>query len=250
MCGSLGLDDEALGWLERALPVARERGTAEELGRLLIDFGFGLGRMGKPEEGLPYAEEGLALVAEVEGTRFRSAGHLTVGVLAGQVGDLERQWRAFDEVLTMSDRPHAGIHAIHKSIMGRALRETGQQAAALDLLQANLAEIQGMGMDVIEADTLGDLGAVFLETGDFSRALENLEAGLAVASRHPAEHREAPLLKLFGEALAAVGRLSEAHEAWQRAATLYDREADPRAADVRSLLDHAAPDGGSAGRAQ
>lgn len=239
MCGSLGLDDEALGWLQQVLPVARDRGTVEELGRLLIDLGFCLGRLGRPDDGLPYAEEGLALISEVEGTPFRSAGHLTVGILAGQVGDLERQRRAFDEVLTLPDPPKPGIYAVHKSMMGRALRETGQHAAALELLQTNLAEIQGLGTDVIEADALVELGALFLETGDAPKALEKLEAGLVIASRHPAEHREAPLLKLLGEALAAVGRTDEAREAWQRAAVLYDREADARAAEVKILLSEA-----------
>jgi tetratricopeptide (TPR) repeat protein len=236
MCGCLGLDEEGFDWLLRALPVARDRGGQEALARCLIDLGFCLGRLGRPDEGLPYAEEGLALAAAEDGSRFLSPGLLTVGVLSGQLGDLDRQRTAFDEVLRRIRPPVQGPDVVRRTMLARSLRETGQLEDAVEVLQLNQVDVRELGLDVIEADVLVELGAVHLAMGDIAHALEVLDVGLRIASRYPAEHREAPLLKLFGEALAAVGKADEAREMWQRAVVLYDREADTRAAQVRSLL--------------
>jgi transcriptional regulator with XRE-family HTH domain len=238
MCGCLGLDEEGLGWLRRAVPVARERGGPEELARCLIDLGFCLGRLGRPAEGLPYVEEGLALTAQVDGgSRFRVAAQVSIGVLAGQLGDLERQRKAFDEVLTqVPESAHRGRDAVHKTFMARSLRETGQHSLALQVLRDNLADIRQLGLDVIEADALTELGATHLAVGNFPQALEALDTGLRIASRYPAEHREAPLLQLLGEALVATSKPADARERWQQALVLYNREADTRANEVRQLL--------------
>lgn len=244
MCGCLGLDDEGIGWLRRAIPVARRRGGPEELARCLIDMGFGLGRLGRPAEGMPYAEEGMALVSRSAGSRFLSAAHLSIGVLAGQLGDLERQQKAFDEVLTRYGATNStllglpqGMVAVHKGMIATSLRETGQHRKALLVVQDSLADIRRLGLETIEADALTELGAVYLAMGDLPQGIEALEAGLRIASRYPAEHREAPLLKLLGEALEATGKSDEARRLWQRAVLLYDREADSRAAEVRRLLE-------------
>jgi tetratricopeptide (TPR) repeat protein len=206
-------------------------------------MGFGLGRLGLPIEGLPYAEEGLAVVSGLAGSRFLSAAYLSIGVLAGQLGDLKRQREAFDEVLTPTegtnarrDGPPPGMVAVHKGMIATSLRETGQHGEALQIIQDSLADIRRLGLEPIEADALTELGAIYLATGDLPQAIEALETGLRIASRYPGENREAPLLKLLGEALAATGRPEAARELWQRAVVLYDREADSRADEVRRLL--------------
>jgi tetratricopeptide (TPR) repeat protein len=233
MCGCLSLHDEGLDWLLRALPATRERGTSVQLARCLIDLGYVYGQLGRPAEGLPYAEEGLTLTDAGEGLLYRAA-QLTIGVLTGRLGDLERQRVAFEDLLTPTAMT-AG-RALHRNLVATSFRQTGQLDLALRVLQKNRADIRQLGLETLETDVLMELGAVHLAMSDLPKAFDALSSGLQIAARYPAEQREAPLSNLLGRVLAAMNRPEEAREMWERAVMLYDRAADPRAAEVRRLL--------------
>ncbi|TDU89962.1 helix-turn-helix protein [Kribbella voronezhensis] len=238
MCSSLGLTQECLDWLRRATAVARERGGPEQLARCLLDLGQVLGQTGRPDEGMPYAEEGRALLDQVAGgSRFLQAAQLITGMLAGQLGDLDRQREIFDDLLTrLPGTEERGRDASHLGTMAQSLRTSGRHHKALEVLRIALVEVRELGFEVLEAQALIELASIHLDLHDFPPALEAIEAGLRIASRYPAENREAPLLKLLGDVLAATGEPTEARKAWEQAIVRYDREADPRASEVRKLL--------------
>ncbi|MEV6284191.1 tetratricopeptide repeat protein [Kribbella sp. NPDC051770] len=237
VCGCLALYDESEPWLRKALPIARRSGTPTDLAICLIDLGYGLGCAGRPAEGLPYAEEALAVVVEHGVTKFEVGANVGLGALAGLAGDLKRQRTAFDRALTlMPERSLPIPAAVHTNMIGRSYRESGQYDDSIKILRGNLDSVQRLDRDVVEADTLEELGHTLLAAGDFTAAEPVLRAGLEIAARHPAENREAPALHLLGRTLVALDRTAEAVPLWERSIQLYERLGDPRSEEVRKLL--------------
>ncbi|GAA1542409.1 hypothetical protein [Kribbella lupini] len=81
---------------------------------------------------------------------------------------------------------------------------------------------------------------------DFTGRAESVDELLDLV-RNPERAAPEIVLSAIG-GMGRVGRADEAHEAWRRAAMLYDREADARAAGVRRLLAESPPDRGRAGQ--
>ncbi len=237
LSGAVALYEDTIAWLRRALPIARQRQSAVDIAACLIDIGYGLGCVGRAEEGLPVSEEALAVVVEHGIEKFEVGANVGLGALAGLTGDLERQRTAFDRALAlMTERSKPAPAAIHRSMIGRSYRESGQYGASIAILRSNLEAVRALGREVIEADVLEELGASLLADGQTVEAEEILRCGVAIAARYPAENREAPARVLLGRTLQGLGRAEEAPDQWRQALVLYERLADPRADEVRDLL--------------
>ncbi|WBQ05848.1 helix-turn-helix domain-containing protein [Kribbella sp. CA-293567] len=235
--GSLGLYEDGVQWRQEALPLARKLGNPTQLAICLVDLGHDLGRIGRPAEGMPHAEEGLALVEKHDIRRFEVGANVAVGAVAGWLGDLDRQRAAFDRALAlMPTHSSLGQAVTHRSLIGRALQETGQYEASLAVLTAALAGAREGKYEVSESDQLRELGCTWLELGDYEKAREVLEAGLEIARRFPSDNREPALRHYLGRALAGLGSLPEARKEWGFALTQYRQVADPRAEEVVALL--------------
>ncbi|TDO54507.1 NB-ARC domain-containing protein [Kribbella sp. VKM Ac-2527] len=238
LCDGLGLYEEGLYWRRLALPVARELADPTSLAATLIDVGYGLGRVGRAAEGLAFAEEALAVIERFEVHIFEVGGLVAVGALAGWLGDLARQRSAFDRAISlMSARSKPVSAVVHRNLIGRSLQESGQYEAALSVLTEALTQARALQAEVIESDSLLELGCTWLALGEQAQAREVLTAGLEIAVRYPADHREGALRHQLGLALTALGLLDEARQEWEQANMLYQRMADPRAKEVRELLD-------------
>ncbi|GAB3817999.1 transcriptional regulator with XRE-family HTH domain/tetratricopeptide (TPR) repeat protein [Kribbella italica] len=237
LASAAGLYEESGRWLRQALVNARRRESAADVAACLIDIGYGLGRLGRPAEGMPLCEEGLAAVVESQLAKFEVGANVAVGSLAGLAGDLERQWTAFDRALTLMSELSAPAPAvIHKSMIGHSYRDSGRYDASAAILRDNLRAVRELGKQVLEADVLIELGTTLLASGDLAEAERTLRTGLELAARFPEENREAALLQPLGQVLAAQGSPTEATAHWHRAITLYERQVDPRADVVRKLL--------------
>jgi tetratricopeptide (TPR) repeat protein len=240
LCDGLGLYEEGLYWRRLALPVARELADPTSLVATLIDVGYGLGRVGRAAEGLVFAEEALAVIERFEVHIFEVGGLVAVGALAGWLGDLARQRSAFDRAISLMPVRSKPVSAVvHRNLIGRSLQESGQYEAALAVLTEALTQARAHQAEVIESDSLLELGCTRLATGEHAQAREMLTAGLEIAVRYPADHREAALRHQLGLALTALGLVDGARQEWQQANMLYQRMADPRAKEVRELLDGA-----------
>jgi tetratricopeptide (TPR) repeat protein len=238
LCDGLALYEEGLYWRRLALPVARALADPTSLVATLIDVGYGLGRLGRPAEGLEFAEEALAITEKFEVHVFEVGGLVAVGALAGWLGDLARQRSAFDSAISlMPVRSQPVPAAVHRNLIGRSLQESGQYDAALAVLTEALTQARAHQAEVIESDSLLELGCTWRAMGEHAKAREVLTAGLEIAVRYPADHREGGLRHQLGLALAALGLVDEARREWQQAIALYQRMADPRAKEVSELLD-------------
>jgi tetratricopeptide (TPR) repeat protein len=238
MAGGLGLYEHGVRWRQEALPLARALGDPVQLAICLIDLGYDLGRTGHPAEGMPAAEEGLALVEQHDIRRFEVGANVAVGAVAGWLGDLDRQRSAFDRAISlMPTHSSLGQSVTHRSLIGRALQETGQYEASLAVLTDALAGAREGKFEVSESDQLRELGCTWLELGEYEKAREVLEAGLEIARRFPTDNRESVLRHHLGRALLALGKPEEARDHWQLALVLYRQVAASAADEVQELLD-------------
>ncbi len=238
LCDGLALYEEGLYWRRLALPVARELADPTSLAATLIDVGYGLGRLGRPAEGLAFVEEALEVTERFEVHVYEVGGLVAVGALAGWLGDLARQRSAFDRAISLMPVRSQPVPAtVHRNLIGRSLQESGQYEAALAVLTEALAQARAHQAEVIESDSLLELGSTWLAMGEHAQAREVFAAGLEIAVRYPADHREGGLRHQLGLALTGLGLMDEARQEWQQAIALYKRMADPRAKEVSELLD-------------
>ncbi|WBQ05847.1 tetratricopeptide repeat protein [Kribbella sp. CA-293567] len=236
---ALGLYELAIPWNRKAVVLARDLADPVQLVAGLIDLGYGLGRIGQADEGLPYAEEALVVVERGQIRRFEVGANVAVGALAGWLGDLERQRTAFDRAMTlMPSRSALGgpPSTGHRSLIGRSLQEAGQYKASLNVLTGAMADARAAKLEIAEADLLRELGCTWLALGDWPKAYEVLTSALQIALRFPKDHREPPIRHYLGQALAGLGRQTEARAEWEQALAQYRRMADPRAEEVVGLL--------------
>jgi tetratricopeptide (TPR) repeat protein len=233
----LGFEAEGARWLTSALTLARQLGEPDQIAAALLDLGFCLGRSGRAPEGMLLAEEGRDLVIELGIEWLEIAADLTIGVLAGVVGDLNRQWQAFDRALKLIPArysPSVVIFQLHT--IAQSLVDSGQHQKAGLVLADALTRSRGGETLAIEADLLYELGRSFVAVEDWEKAAEAFGDGVEVAVQFPAEGKEAGLLQQLGWALERLGDRNGAREAWRRALELYERVTDPRADEVRKLL--------------
>ncbi|MEV8373841.1 helix-turn-helix domain-containing protein [Kribbella sp. NPDC056861] len=234
---TLGLYEASVPWSRAAVTLARNLPDPLLLVACLIDLAYGLGRIGQPADGLPFAEEAVVLVERHQLHSQEINANIVVGAVAGWLGDLERQRAAFDRALTlMPSRTTVGPSTLHRSLMGRALQETGQYQAALEVLTNALTDAREAKLEVVESDLLRELGSTWLALGEPTKAEEVLTASLEIALRFPADHREPAIRHHLGQALAGLSRPEDARLQWEQALTQYRQAADPRAEEVVALL--------------
>jgi tetratricopeptide (TPR) repeat protein len=237
MSAFFGLYEEATYWLLKALPLARELEGPTQLAICLIDLGYGIAQIGRPSEGMPYIEEGLALVECNQIHPFEVSANVAVGAVAGLLGDLERQRAAFDRALFLTPlRTAPGPASMHRRLISHSLQETGQIELALEVLAGGLAALRAANLDLAESDLLLAVGTTWLACDGYAEAHETLTASLTIVLRHPSDHREPALRHHLGQALTGLGRQDEARREWEQALTQYRRVGDPRAEEVAELL--------------
>jgi DNA-binding SARP family transcriptional activator len=87
----------------------------------------------------------------------------------------------------------------------------------------------------------GLLGDAYLDRGAAQDAVAHYERALAAYTATAPSHIErAGVLRSLGHALLALGRASEARDAWRLAIPIFDRDHDPKAAELRERLESVA----------
>ena len=122
--------------------------------------------------------------------------------------------------------------------IGLALLRLERYAEAVDQLEQALRAGRETGNRYGEGLTEAALGETYLAMGSFEDAVEHLErARAALRATAPEQDREnANILCGLGQALAALGRVTEARRAWQAVIPVLDRLADPKADELRRRL--------------
>jgi len=120
---------------------------------------------------------------------------------------------------------------------GSACRELGRFDEAAGHLQQALAIFQAIGDPLFEADTLCDLGELYLELDHLAEALGCLRESLEISRTIGNQQGEAAALYRLGMALRRTGEPGEAADMLARALSLFEALSDAGRADqVRAAL--------------
>jgi DNA-binding SARP family transcriptional activator len=118
--------------------------------------------------------------------------------------------------------------------IGEMLLQLNRHDEALDYAKRALAMLREAGDLYGGSAAEGTLADIYLGLGCFEDAVEHYRSALAAHVEIAREHQnQADMLCGLGDALAGLGRIDEAREAWRVALPVLDRLADPRAAKVR-----------------
>jgi transcriptional regulator with XRE-family HTH domain/tetratricopeptide (TPR) repeat protein len=234
--GWLEMYAECLRWSDLELPLARAIADPTQLSSSLINRASALSHLNRPAEAMLLAEEAIGIIAETGARTYESAANITVGTLAGQLGDPARQRESFDRALQVLPNRTLATAALARTMMGTSFRSSGQYETALAFLEEALGQAREAKTEVLELLTLIEIGSTWIALGDHGKACEVLTDGLTISVRYPGEHQEAELRHQLGRALAGLGMPAEARAEWEEAVVLHDRMADPRADEIRELL--------------
>jgi tetratricopeptide (TPR) repeat protein len=195
----LGHFADARRSLTEALAIRRRMGDRTGEAKVLNSLGIDLLYQKRYEDALVYLREGKAIHAGL-------GDQANTGIVLNNIGYVLLLLKRYDE--------------------------------AIDQLQQALTMRQASGSRYGEGITESTLGGTYLAMGYFEDAAEHYtRARAALRDTAPDQDDEnADVLCGLGDALAALGRITEACRAWQAAIPHLDRLGDPRTAELRQRL--------------
>ncbi|GAA0938874.1 transcriptional regulator AfsR [Kribbella koreensis] len=204
----------------------------------LLNLADCLQKSGRPEDGLEWAREALAMTIEREDERGEPEAHLTLGTIFGRLGRSEEQDEEFRRTADLARA--SKIESQHHWLLlhiGRSYRETGRPELALTVL-AEVAEYnRGRGAELRLAETQIQQAMAELDLGRGEPALDHLLEGLEIAERFENQSLEVLVRQHLGRAYAALGSPERAQVEWTTAIDICARYGLPQAGEVRELLE-------------
>ena len=187
-CTQLGLGDDALAALERALDLYRRLGDLDGQGRTELDLSRALGDKGEHDQGLTHAREALKLF-EAAGHRAGQAHALNaIGWIHAQLGDYEeglaRCLAALELFRDLGDR--FGEAATWDSV-GCARHHLGQHSEAAACFVRAFELFRELDARYYQAEILGHLGDAEQARGQSGAAADAYRQALDILTElhHP-----------------------------------------------------------------
>ncbi|MFI5709891.1 NB-ARC domain-containing protein [Kribbella sp. NPDC051620] len=203
----------------------------------LMNLADCLQKSGRPEDGLEWARESLAMTIERQDERGEPEARLTLGMIYGR---LDRREEQDEELARAAELARASkIDTQHHWILlhvGRSYRETGRPELAVPVL-AEVAEFnreRGAELRLVETQVQQALAELDLGRGEQARDL--LLAGLEVAERFENQSLEATIRLHLGQAYAALGSPERARTEWTTAIEICSRYGLPQVDEAQELL--------------
>jgi tetratricopeptide (TPR) repeat protein len=202
---------EALRWLNIALPLAHELGDQVNTATLLNTMGLVLRGIGKHDDARVRFEEALAATSglvneELEGTILGNLGHELLFL-----GDLERARVVLDKAYSMA-RGSGDRHGETVALAGleRLYSELQDFPRALDFALQWLAASRQSRQRQSEGEALGNMGITYMHLGEPQNAITCFEADLCIARDLGDRRGEASAIGNLGWAYALSGDLKKA----------------------------------------
>jgi tetratricopeptide (TPR) repeat protein len=142
-------------------------------------------------------------------------------MLYGRTGEHERQLEAFETAIALAQTRTVGLQSRVSTSAGVSLRESGQPAAAVEVLQRVMPARRASGKPGTLSEALDELGAAYADLGRHTEALEAYLESLDLALSRDLWHREASVRARLGPTYLALGRTAEAEEQQRLSAELY-----------------------------
>ena len=226
--------DRAEDCFRRGLAASSARDHREGRAVCLYNLGIVHRQAGELEEALgelQLAEEIFRAIEDREGTARALTAQATVLRLKGLPGEARRR---FEKALSAAPD---GVSAEVLASLAMLHLESGDSAAALSLAEEAVDRSRS---EVALADSLFNLGRVYLEIGDYRRSRNALQRALELDRAHGRRRQLAGTLSLLGLVAARRGDASEARDYHLRAATVWESlGADDRARASREAAGEA-----------
>ncbi len=207
----------------------------------LIDLGRFEGALGRLEQGLELAVDGLRLAQERNDPVGEAEARLVLGMVSGKMGRFDDQddyFRTASRLMTESGGESEIRYLCRHS--GISLRDSGRLAESAIFLEHHLRMASKTGVDSVQAEALIDLAETELATEDFATAAEHLLASIALV-KEVNWTLEALGRHRLGEVLVRLARPDDARREWLTALQLYERHGWRQAEKLREQLEALAP---------
>ncbi|GAA1552146.1 XRE family transcriptional regulator [Kribbella hippodromi] len=187
-------------------------------------------------------------IARTHGHRLPLARALsTLGILVMDLGDNESAMRYFEECARIAaedgDRYAAMIATLN---FGFAAMRSGRLDDARTAFERAITMSSELSAPAVEASSTGALGEIYRLSGDLTSALTHFRESYAVATRINEANHQLAAQEAVAQTLAALGRPSEAREAYRAAAELAAQLGDPRERELHAALEDLDKEGSGA----
>jgi predicted ATPase/DNA-binding CsgD family transcriptional regulator len=208
---------EVLPDAERAVKVAREIGQRSAESYALFQLGLCLGSQGEYTHALAACQQSLHIAEEIEHRQWQTAAHAMLG---GVYNGLLAHWQAsdhFEQALVLAQETHSlfwtRMATGYLASISILLHDYARAGALLHPALSPGTAIQTMAQRMLCCASV----ELALAQGHPTRALEILDRLMASAAQGAQGQSSLRVLKLRGEALAALQRPAEAETAFEAA---------------------------------
>jgi tetratricopeptide (TPR) repeat protein/transcriptional regulator with XRE-family HTH domain len=170
---------------------------------------------------LTVAQAGLTAAAATDDLRAQAAGHRSLGMAWGCLGDYGQAANHHTSALRLARQAGwADGEAASLASLGLTYRDLGRLQDAADHLTQALARYRQTGSNLGEAVTLVNLGAVVRELGWPEHAAEHVANALAMSEKIGSQGAQIAALGTLGELDHDLGRLDDAQRHLSRSLAL------------------------------
>ena len=225
-----GNGNDALDYLNRALPIAIQRGNDEARASVLRTLGATYGGMNKTSEGLRYAQESL----EIERRLGRLAGIAdslhTIAQMQDDSGQSETALKTYREALELRRKigDRQGVGNVLNDL-GSHYATRNQYDEALTQFKEALQIQREVRNPVYEAAALNNVGTIYLWRGSYDEAQTYLQQSAAIRERMNLPSDAADTLHSLAEVSVKTGAYETAQGQYLKALDLWRRVGNRRA---------------------
>jgi predicted ATPase len=218
---SQGDEDGAIERFERSLLLAREAALSRLEADVSTTLASAAARRSDPLKARSLYERALCIYQEIGDLRGESRALNYLGAFADLQGDYAEAYACYERALhtlrEIGDRPSESAVLIN---LGWTCALQGHYAQAEAYYRQALRICRETGMRAREETVLSNLSLLYYQTGDHARAHEYGLQALLLAKELSSRPRQGYALTNLGHALAGLGRLPEAADAYRQAVAL------------------------------
>ncbi|GAA2269936.1 BTAD domain-containing putative transcriptional regulator [Glycomyces scopariae] len=235
--------DRCRAWPEMAVlgeaGLAAARRAGDRFGEAeMLTMGASLRHLGRFEEAIGSQREALALYFELGSTGGQAAVLNNLGMIFRSMGRHEeaidhlRRCAALDEAA--GDPADLAVSLFN---LARSYIDAGRAAEAIEAAGRSLELLRGLGHRRGQGRAMEAIGLAHRQAGEHEAAARWLREASEVFGEIGDRWYESVSLTALGRSLRAGGRGAEAAEVLERALALATELGDPRAAEIRALVE-------------
>jgi len=233
---NLGQVEQAIGYYQQSLVIARKIGDRQNESIWLSDLGYAYNNLGQFEQAIKLYEKALPIAREIGDRRQEGSQINCLGLTYRALGRLEQAIECHEKSLNIaraiSDRALEGLNLGN---LGSVYSALGQFERATNLYEEAFAIAREIGDRREKGSRLGSLGDVYRALGQAEKAVKLLEDALVITREIGDRQREGRHLDNLGSAYYAVRQSERAVKLHEEALTIAREIGDRRGESYRLL---------------